>query len=155
MSLSFYVPSTRFFDDDWTIFDPLNDFKRRRATAGSKDNLKMHQLSPLLSSDLIETADSFRIHTDLPGVQPSDLSVKIEGKSIVISAERKHVHDTATDTVHSMERSFGQVQRSFRIPQNVDISKVETTFKNGELNIVFPKVAPPAPTSIQLEVKTA
>ncbi len=153
MSLSFYVPPSRFFDDEWTIFDPLNDFKKRRA-AGN-DNLKMQQLSPLLSSDLIETEDSFRIHTDLPGVQPSDLSVKIEGKSLVISAERKHVHDTKTDKVHSMERSYGQVQRSFRIPQNVDISKVETTFKNGELNIVFPKVAPPAPASIQLEIKTA
>ena len=148
MSLNLWMPGNKFFNDEWTIFDP------RMETLTKKSVDQSRALAPLLSADLIETPTDFHVHADLPGVDLADLHVTIEDKRLKIEAERKHVHEADTDKIHSLERSYGKVMRQIRIPQNVDMEKVTTTFKNGVLNIIFPKIEPPAPKSIRLEVKT-
>ena len=150
MALNLWMPGNRFFNDEWTIFDPMVDASLTRRSSDSINRA----LAPLLSADLIETPTDFHVHADLPGVDPADLHVTIEDKRLKIEAERKHVHDHTTDKVHSMERSYGKVQRQIRIPQNVDMERVSTSFKNGVLSVVFPKIEPPAPKSIKLVVKT-
>lgn len=103
-------------------------------------NKFFHQLSPLLSSDLVETETEYKIHVDLPGVEASDVDISlVENKHLVIQAERKYVHEETKDKVHSMERSYGKVQRRFRVPANADIDHVTTVFKNGVLSLSFPK----------------
>jgi HSP20 family molecular chaperone IbpA len=44
--------------------------------------------------------------------------------------------------------------RRIRLPRDVDLSKAETSFRNGVLQVVFPKAAAMEPKAIQLEVKT-
>ncbi len=147
MALNIFNPRNRFFEDDYSVVDPLfGTLIHHRG--GNKD---ANALVPLLSCDLIEAKDDFTIHADLPGVDAQDLDVSIEGRSLVIKAERKHVHETGTDKVHSMERSYGKVQRSIRLPQNVNVDKIESKFKNGVLSIVVPKVAAPAAKKLQVQ----
>ena len=149
MSLSFYAPS-RFYGDDWLVADtqPSNLVPFHH----HKHNNINNALAPLLSVDLIESETDFHVHADLPGVEPSDLELTVEGRTLVIKAERKHVHKVDTDKVHSTEKTYGKVQRSFRLPNNVDLDKVESTFRNGVLSISVPKVTPPEPTSRKIEV---
>lgn len=42
--------------------------------------------------------------------------------------------------VHKVERSFGKVERSIRIPKNADADRVQATLKDGVLSISFPKI---------------
>jgi HSP20 family molecular chaperone IbpA len=96
--------------------------------------------SSLLGSDLVETESEYKIHVDLPGVEASDVDISlVENKHLVIKAERKYVHEEPKDKVHSMERSYGKVQRRFRVPANADVDHVTTVFKNGVLSLSFPK----------------
>lgn len=110
--------------------------------------------SPLMSTDLIEAENDYQIHVDLPGVDPADLDVSISDKVLVISAERKHIHESNSHKVHSMERSFGKVQRKVRIPNQADLENVQTTFKNGVLTVTFPKKALPTNTVRKLTIQT-
>jgi len=146
MSLSIFNPRNRFFEDEYSIIDPL--FGALIHAKGSKD---ANSLIPLMTCDLIESKDDFHIHVDLPGVEAKDLDLAIEGRSLVIKAERNHVHETGTDKIHSMERSYGKVQRSIRLPQNVDLDKIDSKFKNGVLSIVVPKVAAPGPKKLKIQ----
>src|SRR5688500_11078019 len=100
------------FDEDWnsSIDDTSSesmdshDSKRlRRDTSGSYAG----PVSPLLMADIIESKYDFHIHCDLPGVDASDLHLSLEGMTLVIRAERRHVHHPDMHIVHSMERSFG------------------------------------------------
>jgi HSP20 family protein len=93
--------------------------------------------SPILSADLIESDTDYHVHADLPGVE--DLTIEIVGRTLVIKAERKVVHDTEADTVHSVERSFGKVQRQILLPVNADIDNAASRFVNGVLTVSFPK----------------
>ena len=94
---------------------------------------------PLIGTDLIESEKDFHVHVNLPGVNPEDLEVTIQDKYLCLKAERKYVHEENTDKVHSMERSFGTVQRKIRIPANADVDQFSTLMKNGVLTVTMPK----------------
>jgi HSP20 family protein len=73
----------------------------------------------------------------LPGVE--DMTIEVVGRTLVIKAERKVVHDTDADMVHSVERSYGKVQRTILLPENADIDKAISKFVDGVLTVSFPK----------------
>ena len=78
-------------------------------------------------------------NSDLPGCDPSDLDLQIVDDTLVIKAERSHVHSKDTDTVHTMERSFGQVSRTIKLPKDANLEDVKTEFNHGVLNVTFSK----------------
>jgi HSP20 family protein len=104
-----------------------------------------------MGTDLIESEKDYKVHVDLPGVNPEDLEVTISdnNKYLCLKAERNSTHEEKTDKVHSMERQFGRVQRKIRIPNNVDMENVETNMKNGVLTITMPKKAKPAEPEVR------
>ena len=95
--------------------------------------------SPILSADLVETPNEFHVQSDLPGVLAEDLDVSIYGRNLIIKAERQHAFNVDNDYYHRRERTFGKVQRSIPLPVNADTEKASVNFRNGVLNIVFPK----------------
>ena len=59
----------------------------------------------------------------------------------MIKAERSHVHSKDTDKVHTMERSFGQVSRTIKLPKDANLDDVKTDFNFGVLNVAFARKA--------------
>jgi HSP20 family protein len=98
-------------------------------------------LNPLMGTDLIESKNNYTVHVDLPGVDPKDLDISINDDCLCMKAERKYQHEENTDRVHSMERSYGKVQRKIRLPRNADLDHAETNMRNGVLTVTFPKKA--------------
>jgi HSP20 family protein len=121
--------------------DPSNEiiWPGRRSSRQQQNEL-MKPLSPLLSADLIESDTDFSLHADLPGVE--DLDITMQNGMITIKAERKFVHKEDLDTLHTRERSYGKVQRSFAIPRNANANAAEARFLDGVLSITFPKLQP-------------
>ena len=151
------IPFRTLFDDnyghDWLVHDPWREnFFKGMTTAGGNDLTK--SFSPLLTMDVVENETNYKVMADLPGVDPSDLDVTVEGHSIVMKAERKHQHETNTDTVHRLERSYGSVKRKLLLPKNADMDHVETHFTNGVLTLTVPKKAEAPATSRKLAINT-
>ena len=113
-------------------------------------DLSSRQLSPLLTSDILETENEFKILADLPGVSPQDLELTVEGSTLLMKAERKHTHENKTDKYHSLERSYGKVQRRFKLPKSADLANANTRFKDGVLTVTVPKIVekPASPTKL-------
>ncbi len=42
--------------------------------------------------------------------------------------------------IHSRERQFGKVQRQLMLPLNADVDHAQAVFKDGVLNVNFPKL---------------
>ncbi len=139
----------------WQISDPFRDefFSTRKFALGGAGDLTK-QFSPLLTSDLVETDKDFKVLADLPGVSIEDLDVSIEGNVLVMKAERKHTHKTDTDKYHTLERSYGTVQRRIRLPKTADMANANTKFKDGVLTVTFPKLAELPPSSTKLKINS-
>src|SRR5690242_18917665 len=60
-----------------------------------------HEVRP--ACDLSETADSFQVRMDVPGIKPDDISVQVTGDMLSICGERKEEKEEKGKTFHRME----------------------------------------------------
>ena len=144
----------RGFNDssDWLVHDPFRDEFFGRHMPGM-DITK--SVSPLLSMDLVENDNDFKVLADLPGVDPSEIDLTIEQNALVMKAERKHEHEDRTDKFHRLERSYGNVQRRIALPKNADMDHAQTQFSNGVLTVTFPKLHESPRHSRKLAINSA
>ena len=109
------------------------------------DQPETDYFAPILKADIIESDTEFKVLVDLPGVYAKDIHVTIENSSLLLKAERKFVKETNGHHVHTLERSYGSVQRMFHLPKNADLDHAATLFKDGVLTVIVPKVVAPSP----------
>lgn len=91
----------------------------------------------LPAADILETDSAIEIHIDLPGVNPDDLDVQVEGGMLTVSAERKPSKTDGKTTMRRQERRFGRYFRSFPMPDNVN--PPEAAFRHGVLTLMLAK----------------
>ena len=68
-----------------------------------------------------------------------------------ISGERKHKEEIKEKDYYKLESFYGKFQRSFTLPENVNIEAIEASNENGVLNIMIPKAAPKESKKIQIK----
>jgi HSP20 family protein len=91
--------------------------------------------------DIAETETEFHIHAEIPDVKKDDVSVTVDNRVLTIRGERKQEKEEKGKKFHRVERHYGSFARSFTLPDNVDESKINATFKDGVLNITIAKSA--------------
>ncbi|HSC62526.1 MAG TPA: Hsp20/alpha crystallin family protein [Caldimonas sp.] len=92
--------------------------------------------------DLQDSDGELLLHADLPGVQPSDLDIRIEGDVLTLRGERKSERERNEQNFHVMERSHGRFQRSIQLPFAPNPDEVQATVREGVLELRIPKRAP-------------
>ena len=55
--------------------------------------------------------------------------------------------------IHRVERFYGSFTRSFTLPDNVDESKIDASFKDGMLILTVPKTEETKPKVIDVKIK--
>jgi len=86
-----------------------------------------------------EGDSAYYIELDLAGIGKDDIDVDVKDNLITISGERKVTKELNEDDYYSIESSFGKFERSFTLPENVDVGKIEANSKDGVLEVVIPK----------------
>ncbi|MCB1145724.1 MAG: Hsp20/alpha crystallin family protein [Leptospiraceae bacterium] len=104
------------------------------------------------SVDITENEKEIRIKAELPGMESKDVEVKHQGNKLIIEGEKKTESESDKDEVHLWESAYGRFKRVIAVPEEVDLSKIDATFKNGVLSIVLPKKAE-ATAAKKIEVK--
>jgi HSP20 family protein len=91
------------------------------------------------SLDLSETDGSLEVRMDVPGVDPKDLDIQVNGNLLTICGQRKEEHEEKGKTFHRVERRTGSFSRSVTLPAAVKEEGVEAQYKNGILTVTLPK----------------
>ena len=91
------------------------------------------------SVEINESNDAFMISADLPGIEKSDIEVKVEENTLILNASRHIDKLDNNEKFHYNERSFGTFSRSFKLPKTVKEEKITAKLDNGVLSIVIPK----------------
>lgn len=89
------------------------------------------------SVNSLENNDSFEIDLAVPGMKKEDFTIELNDKVLVISSETSN--NMENDKMRLNEFNFSSFQRSFRIPDSVDLDKIKANYKNGILKIKLPK----------------
>lgn len=121
-----------------------NDLGRFFGIAGKSMNLLEDPFSSRSWSpavDITETDDTIEIKADLPDVKKEDIEVTVDEGLLTFSGERKCEHEEKEGSVHHIERSYGSYERTFTLPDNVDVKKISADCKDGVLTLTLPKTA--------------
>ncbi|MDH5299835.1 MAG: Hsp20/alpha crystallin family protein [Gammaproteobacteria bacterium] len=89
--------------------------------------------------DIKEEQDKYMLHVDVPGVNPKDIHVQMEGGVLTISGERKHERREAENGYKRVERVSGSFFRRFSLPDSVDSDGVSAKCNQGVLEVIIPK----------------
>ncbi|MEM7390864.1 MAG: Hsp20/alpha crystallin family protein [Verrucomicrobiota bacterium] len=109
--------------------------------------------SGALAVNVWTTEDGVTLATELPGVDPDDLSVSVENGLLVLEGERKP-HEAPEEARQVLqERSHGTFRKTLRLPFEVEESEVTARLKNGTLRIVLPRKAETKPKKINVTNK--
>jgi HSP20 family protein len=117
--------------------------------------LRLDTFSGVLSPavDIMEDGETFKLSAELPGMSEKDVQVSVSGDTLTIKGEKRQEREEKDKNNHLTERSYGEFQRSFVLPEGMDREKISAAFANGVLTVTLPKTAQTAPKKI--EVKSA
>jgi len=103
--------------------------------------------------DVTEAKEAITVKAELPGVEPKEIAVSLEGDLLTIKGEKEHRKEDKDERQHRVERSWGAFMRSVRLPAPVDGSKVTATFKNGVVTVTLPKTPGAKGTTIPVKAE--
>jgi len=115
--------------------------------AGNEDVSNRAWMPPV---DIQETEEGYRLAAELPGMTKDDINITLENNVLRLSGERKLEKDVKKESFHRIERAYGNFQRSFSLPHQVNSEKVEAAFKDGVLTILVPKAEQARPRKIAI-----
>lgn len=117
-------------------FDSPN---RRYQRPDFQYNFRQHVSIPEI--DVKEDAEKYIIFVNVPGANEDNIAVRMDGQRLSIRG--KHVYQKqgsdSSGRISFSESRSGNFQRSIRLTEPVDQSRLQTKIDNGVLTIVIPK----------------
>jgi HSP20 family protein len=100
-------------------------------------------------TNLCDSGNSFQVIAEVPGLTKDDLNIKIQGNYLELSGSRQS--DAPKDCkAHRVERETASFTRSFTLPADVDVEKIEAVLKDGLLTLSLPKAETAKPKQISI-----
>lgn len=122
-----------------------SDFDRLFASADRGGETAVFPPVNLWSGD-----EGVAVTAEIPGVEPSEIDLSVEGDVLRIAGERK-TPDVAAAAWRRRERGFGKFARTIRLPYRVDPNSVEARFRNGLLEILLRRPEEDRPRKIDVK----
>ena len=126
------------------LFDNFfnDDFYMPSVFGGKNDPLYGKHAKNVMKTDVRETDNSYELDIDLPGFKKEDVSLKLDGGYLTISASKgleKDEKEKKDGKYIRRERYEGQCSRSFYVGDAVTEQDISAKFENGTLKLTVPK----------------
>jgi HSP20 family protein len=97
---------------------------------------RVHQAAtaPVLAYDVYRTGDDLVIEFDVPGVDPSDVNVAIEDRSLVVEVSRKLVQGRGVDVIEA-GRQHGAFSNRLFLGERWNLDSLRASVANGVLTV--------------------
>lgn len=99
---------------------------------------------PSMKTDIREEDGLYLMTMDLPGFDKENIKIELKNGYLTISAEQNSSKEETKEKNGYVvrERSCGSCSRSFYVGDHVTENDVKAAYKDGTLNLSFPKEAP-------------
>jgi HSP20 family protein len=104
-------------------------------------------------ADVVEREKEYLVKIDLPDVRKDDVKVLFDDGVLTIKGERKTEKEVKGETVHRTERFYGMFERSFALPEDVDVKGIRAESKDGVLVVTLPRVAIEKPRPLAITIQ--
>ena len=143
-------------DEPWSVVSQLqNEINRVFGNLNDADsNSATSDWSPAV--DVREYPDRFQLLLDIPGVEPRDVEITLDGGVLTVSGNRNEektvsANASAQPQQQRIERRLGKFHRRFILPDTADGENVNASGSNGVLEILIPKQPKAEPRRIAVK----
>ena len=91
--------------------------------------------APALESFL--RGDEFVVRADLPGIDPKEVELSLEGNNLTIKGERRRAEERKRDGGFHREVTYGRFERTLRLPPGVDAESIKAAYHDGVLEVTM------------------
>ena len=128
------------------VFDTFDNFARNFFRS-SNTNL------PAFRTDIRDAGDRFVLEAELPGFQKEDISLDLNGDTMVITARHNSEKEEKGEGNYlRRERKYGSYSRSFNV-SGINTEGIKAAYTNGILEITLPKQAEVAPAARTIQIE--
>jgi len=93
------------------------------------------------------------VKADLPGIDPKDVEVEVEGNRLTVRGQRKAEHAGSKSGYLHREVQYGSFLRSFTIPEGVKAEDIQAKYHNGVLELSVPLPASVLPKKVTIAIE--
>lgn len=144
-------------------WDPFNELRRMEDTmnrlwrgfAGNDQGVANGGESTttwMMPLDVVEEEDRVVVRASIPGIDPENLDVSVEGRLLTIRGEASAHDEKKGQNYLIRERRSGSFHRAIRLPEYADADKAESSYEHGVLTVTLPKVEAKRPKQIEIKV---
>ncbi|MCH7821346.1 MAG: Hsp20/alpha crystallin family protein [Proteobacteria bacterium] len=124
----------------WSVVDLLHrDFDRPALRRFGREDGSNAVADWAPAIDIVEQKDRFVVRADVPGVEPANIHVTMDGRVLSVAGERKAEDRSDADGVQRFERVSGRFERRFTLPESADADGITAKSAHGILEISIPK----------------
>lgn len=111
----------------------FEDASQRRGEVDQSDEVEGADWYP--AADVYEDDASYTVAVDLPGIDRTTLDISVDDNRLAIRGSKPGLEITQ----HRAERPRGTFLRTFSVPASVDQKDIEADYRDGVLQVHFPK----------------
>jgi HSP20 family protein len=141
------------------LFDLRRDFDQMfnrflGLPLGHQENAMMAGFAAPVESFIDKDDKKFHCRIMLPGVDPKDVNIQVQGNLLLISGERTDTREEDSKDFLHREITYGSFQRSITLPEGVDKEKISAEYRDGVLEITAPVASAALPKKIEIRTGT-
>lgn len=103
-------------------------------------------------ADVVGDEKSYQVQLDVPGLEENDLSVEVQGNTLVIKGKKQENEDSKDKKVFRVERRYGEFQRIMTLPEDADAEHIAATLKQGVLSVEIHRKELPKPDVKKIQI---
>ncbi|MEA2931691.1 MAG: hypothetical protein QOI56_476 [Actinomycetota bacterium] len=127
-------------------FDPFRDLDRMTQNLwGGETGRRMNGM-PI---DAYRQGETFYVHLDMPGVDPSSIELTVEKNVLTVSAERGRQWGDGVELIVN-ERPAGSFTRQLFLGETLDVDDIQASCDNGVLTITIPVAERAKPRKVEI-----
>lgn len=149
-----------FFDE---LFDIRRDFDKIFNRFLTVKPWSKEEIAPWTFGNFVPAIESFvdkdtkkyfcRVY--LPGIDPKEVSIHVEGNLLKITGQRKFNRTAKELELYHQEFVYGEFERALELPEGVLIDKMTAEFVNGVLEVSAPVAAAMLPKKVEIKAAPA
>jgi HSP20 family protein len=93
------------------------------------------------AADVYQTRRGWLVKFDLAGVRPQDITIKAEGRRLIIRGARRDCAVEEGCQYYQMEISYSSFERTLELPCDLERADISTDYRDGMLLVLIPTEA--------------
>jgi len=124
-------------------FEPFQEFNRLT------EELLSQRRARQIPVDAYRRGNEFKVHLDVPGVDPESIELTVEKDVLTVRASRTWL-PAEGDQIQVTERPQGEVSRQLFLGESLNRDHITATCENGVLTITIPVAEQAKPRRVEV-----